>query len=131
MATLDAHKALELLGFYRRLWVIEQSFRIHKTDLSVRPIYHFKPERVEAHILLCYLSFALIRYAEYRIEMQKQKISIQDIRKALWRMQSSILKDHKTGKLYRVPSKVNVIARDIYQTFGLTRNERIHEISPL
>ena len=124
-------KALELLGFYRRLWVIEESFRIHKTDLSVRPIYHFKPERVEAHILLCYLSFALIRYAEYRIEMQKQKISIQDIRKALWRMQSSILKDHKTGKLYRVPSKVNVIARDIYQTFGLTRNERIHEISPL
>jgi len=121
-------KALELLGFYRRLWVIEESFRIHKTDLSVRPIYHFKPERVQSHILLCYLSFALVRYAEYRIEMQKQKISIQEIRRALWRTQSSILKDHKTGKLYRVPSKVNSVARDIYQTFGLIRNERIHEI---
>jgi len=121
-------KALELLGFYRRLWVIEESFRIHKTDLLVRPIYHFKPERVQSHILLCYLSFALVRYAEYRIEMQKQKISIQEIRRALWRTQSSILKDHKTGKLYRVPSKVNSVARDIYQTFGLIRNERIHEI---
>lgn len=120
--------ALELLQCYRRLWVIEESFRIQKTDLSMRPIYHFKPERVEAHILLCYLAFALIRYAEYRVELQKQKISIQEMRRHLWRTQVSILKDHKTGKLYRVPSKTSPIARSIYQTFGLIRNEKIRPI---
>lgn len=121
-------QALELLQCYRRLWVIEESFRIQKTDLSVRPIYHFKPERVEAHILLCYLAFALIRYAEYRIELQKEKISIQEIRRHLWRTQVSILKDHKTDKLYRVPSKPNQTVRKIYQTFGLVRNEKIRPI---
>ncbi len=81
---------------------------------NIRPIYHFKPERVEAHILLCYLAFSLIRYAEYRIE--------------LWRTQASILKDHKTNKSYRVPSKTSEIAQKLYQTFGLVRNERICSI---
>ena len=120
--------ALELLQCYRRLWVIEESFRIQKTDLSIRPIYHFKPERVHAHILLCYLSFALIRYAEHRIKLQKKKISIQDIKRSLWRTQASILKDHKTGIFYRVPSKPSKTAQEIYQTFGLIRNERIRPI---
>ena len=120
--------ALELLKTYKRLWVIEESFRVQKTDLSIRPIYHFKPERVEAHILLCYLAFSLIRYAEHRIELQKEKISIQEMRRHLWRTQASILKDHKTGKIYRVPPKPSEIARKLYQTFGLVRNERIRPI---
>ncbi|HET9434787.1 MAG TPA: IS1634 family transposase [Chitinophagaceae bacterium] len=121
-------KPQELLQCYRRLWVIEESFRIQKTDLSVRPIYHFKPERIEAHILLCYLAFALIRYAEYRIELQKEKVSIQEIRRNLWRTQVSILKDHETEKNYRVPSKASSVTRKIYQTFGLIRNEKIRAI---
>src|SRR5690606_30719411 len=35
--------AADLLARYRRLWVIEESFRTIKHSLSVRPIYHFKP----------------------------------------------------------------------------------------
>ena len=69
-----------------------------------------------------------MRFAEYRIGLQKEKISMQEMRKALWRTQSSILKDHKTGKLYRVPSKASSTAKDIYQTFGLVRNEGITEM---
>lgn len=121
--------ALELLQYYRRLWVIEESFRIQKTDLSVRPIYHFKPERIEAHLLLCFLAFTLIRHAEYRIELQKEKVSIQEMRRLLWRTQVSILKDHKTEKLYRVPSKPNQKTKKIYQTFGLVRNEKIELVN--
>ena len=129
LITNDQEKtAIELLQCYRRLWVIEESFRIQKTDLSVRPIYHFKPERIEAHLLLCYIAFALIRYTEYRIELQKEKISIQEIRRHLWRTQASILKDHVTGKCYRVPSKPNQTTRKIYQTFGLVRNEKIQQV---
>lgn len=46
----------ETLARYRRLWVIEESFRTIKHSLSVRPIYHFKPERIQAHIGICYLA---------------------------------------------------------------------------
>lgn len=119
---------LELLHCYRRLWVIEESFRIQKTDLSIRPIYHFKPERIEAHLLLCYLAFALIRHAEYRLALQGEKVSVQEMRRHLWRTQVSLVKDHKTEKYYRVPSKTNEISRKIYRAFGLVRNEKIRVV---
>ena len=37
----------------------EAAFRIHKTDLSIRPIWHQKEERVLAHILVCFLAYVL------------------------------------------------------------------------
>ena len=39
-------------------------FRISKSDLSLRPVFHHKEERVEAHILVCFLSLALWRTLE-------------------------------------------------------------------
>lgn len=121
--------AKDLLLTYRRLWKIEESFRIQKTNLSIRPIYHFKPERIEAHILLCYLAFSMIRNAEYRVKLQKEEISIEDMRIALWKIQASLLKDHETGNYYKVPSKPTTIAKKIYQTFGLIRNQKIQKLN--
>ena len=37
----------------------EAAFRIQKTDLQLRPIWHQKKERVQAHILVCFLAFVL------------------------------------------------------------------------
>lgn len=121
-------KSEELLARYRRLWVIEESFRIQKHHLAVRPIYHFKPERIEAHILLCYIAFTLVRHAAYRVETQQKKLSVQDIRSELWRTQSSILRDKETGKIYRLPSKMSHEARSIYQAFGVPRCFGVREV---
>jgi len=121
--------AKDLLLTYKRLWKIEESFRIQKTNLSIRPIYHFKTERIEAHILLCYLAFSMIRYAEHRIKLQKEEMSIEEIRSTLWRTQSSLLKDYKTGNYYKVPSNPTTNAKKIYQTFGLIRNQKIQKIA--
>ncbi|MEI6243006.1 MAG: IS1634 family transposase [Chlamydiota bacterium] len=118
----------ELLARYRRLWVIEESFRMHKHNLEIRPIYHFKPERVTAHILLCYMAFTMIRHVEFRVEKQQEKISIEEIRKELWRTQSSLLLDKSTNKKYRLPSKLSVKAKAIYQTFGAVRGSEILEL---
>ena len=37
----------------------EAAFRIHKSDLSLRPVWHQKKERVQAHILVCFLAYVL------------------------------------------------------------------------
>jgi len=37
----------------------EAAFRIHKSDLSLRPVWHQKQERVEAHVLVCFLAYVL------------------------------------------------------------------------
>jgi transposase len=49
----------ELWNTYMQLTEAEAAFRIHKTDLSLRPIWHQKEERVLAHILVCFLAYVL------------------------------------------------------------------------
>lgn len=115
--------AEELLSQYRRLWVIEESFRVHKHNLSLRPIYHFKPERIEAHILICYLAFALMRHLEFRVAIQQEKISMNEIRGELWRVQSSYLREDGTENRYRLPSAMSVVARKLYQVMGIKRTQ--------
>lgn len=50
--------------WYMQLQQAESAFRCAKSDLMLRPIFHHKTERVEAHILVCFLSLALWRVLE-------------------------------------------------------------------
>ena len=54
----------ELWQTYVQLWQAEAAFRIHKSDLSIRPIWHQRTERVDAHILVCFLAFAMWKTLE-------------------------------------------------------------------
>jgi transposase len=52
-------KGEELWKAYIQLTEAEGAFRIHKSDLSLRPIWHQKQDRVQAHILVCFLAYVL------------------------------------------------------------------------
>jgi transposase len=52
-------KDQELWEAYIQLTEAEGAFRIHKSDLSLRPVWHQKEERVQAHILVCFLAYVL------------------------------------------------------------------------
>jgi len=49
----------ELWKAYIQLTEAENAFRVHKSDLSIRPVWHQKEERVRAHILICFLAYVL------------------------------------------------------------------------
>jgi len=49
----------ELWKTYVQLTEAEAAFRIHKSDLAIRPIWHHKETRIKAHILICFLAYAL------------------------------------------------------------------------
>jgi hypothetical protein len=53
---------VQLWRWYMQLTQAEEAFRISKNDLSLRPVYHQKTERVEAHILVCFLSLAFVAH---------------------------------------------------------------------
>ncbi len=110
-----------LLARYARLWVIEESFRINKHNLQMRPIYHFKPERIHSHIAICYMTFAVLRHLQYRINLT-QKVSINDILDELLNVQSSIHIHKKTKDRYRLPGFLSHTARKIYKSFGKERS---------
>lgn len=54
----------DLWRTYVQLADAEAAFRIHKSDLSLRPVWHQKQSRVEAHILVCFLAYVLWKTLE-------------------------------------------------------------------
>ena len=54
----------KLWRYYMQLSQAEDAFRISKSDLNLRPVFHQKTQRVEAHILVCFLTLALWRTLE-------------------------------------------------------------------
>ncbi len=51
--------AEELWRAYMQLTEAEAAFRVHKADLQIRPLWHQRPDRVQAHILVCFLTYVL------------------------------------------------------------------------
>jgi transposase len=112
--------AIEILGRYARLWVIEDSFRINKHTLAMRPIFHFKPERIKAHIALCYMAFATLRHLQYQVNLM-QKISAHQIIEELTSVQASIYVHKRNKDRYRVPGAFSQTAARIYRCLNLVR----------
>ena len=52
------------MGAYHQLWQIEKSFRMSKTDLRARPIYHHKRDSIEAHLTIVLAALAVSRWLE-------------------------------------------------------------------
>ncbi len=114
-------KAASIIARYASLWRIEESFRINKHTLKMRPIFHWKPERIKAHIAICYMAFSTLRHLEYRVQL-RQKISITTIIDELLNTQSSIYVHKVTKDLYRVPGRFSNIANKIYRALDLQRS---------
>lgn len=55
-----------IIEHYHNLWHVDQAFRISKSDLQIRPIFHFKHETIEAHILICFMALAVCKYMELK-----------------------------------------------------------------
>src|SRR5690554_6516744 len=61
----------EILENYYHLWQIEKAFRIAKTDLKIRPIFHRKQKRIEAHICLTFVAYKVYKELERQLKDKK------------------------------------------------------------
>ena len=53
-----------IINRYHDLYRIEQAFRVSKHDLQTRPIFHFKEEPIQLHILICFMALAISKHIE-------------------------------------------------------------------
>ncbi len=60
---------------YSHLWQIEKAFRISKTDLRIRPIYHYRQRRIEAHICIAFAAYAIYKELEMLLKRKGIKMS--------------------------------------------------------
>jgi hypothetical protein len=64
VTNLQAPTPEYVMGAYHQLWQIEKSFRMSKTDLRARPIYHHKRDSIEAHLTIVMAALAVSRLIE-------------------------------------------------------------------
>jgi len=115
----------EILTQYNNLWQVEESFRITKHDLKIRPIYHWTPKRVKAHLAISFTAYMLTRYLEFKVRLQYKKLSPQVIRNLLLNIQKSIVYDKEKKIKYILPSKIKPDAKKIYNLMEVR-----HSITP-
>jgi transposase len=65
----------EVIDNYRQLWAIEKAFRISKTDLRIRPIYHRLRRRIEAHIGIAFAAHKIYKELERQLKERKVPMS--------------------------------------------------------
>ena len=111
-----------ILSQYRGLWQVEDTFRVTKHDLKVRPIYHWTPARIRAHIAIAFMTLLCVRHLSYRMALQSRPVSPEVIRNALVHVQHSVLQHQRTKQRYAIPSTISDIARKLYAVMGLTRS---------
>jgi transposase len=65
----------DVIENYGQLWQIERAFRISKTDLRIRPMYHRCRRRIEAHVLVAFVAYTIYKELEHRLAATGLSIS--------------------------------------------------------
>ena len=65
----------EVLENYRHLWQIEKAFRVAKNELKIRPVFHHKRERIEAHICLNFTAYKVYKELDRILKSKKTGLS--------------------------------------------------------
>lgn len=99
-----------IIDRYHELYRIEQAFRISKSDLQTRPIFHFKEEPIRLHILICFTALVIAKHIELRSGISVKKF----VGEAKKIMDGQIL-NQITGKTVLVESKPTVKMVEILQ----------------
>lgn len=125
ITNIEDQSAEHLFARHRRLWKIEEAFRVCKHTLKMRPIYHWKKKRIQAHIAICWLAYALSYTMKHTMEQRGLNLSLQTMKEVLKKDQYSVIEDQKTNTIYQIPSKNTEQISAIYKAFGLKRNTKI------
>lgn len=101
----------KIVSSYRDLWRIEQAFRMSKSDLKARPIFHYTHDAIRAHVLICFMALMIGKFIEI-----KSGTSIRRFRDLIWQVQEVHLRDRISGKerILRTP-----ISTELKQIFDL------------
>ncbi len=91
----------QVIEHYHGLWHVEQTFRMSKTDLKTRPIFHYMHDAVRAHVLLCFMALMMGKFLEI-----KTGLSLRRVRDILWNVHEANIVDALTGK--RITLQTNI-----------------------
>lgn len=108
----------EVLAAYSNLWTVEKAFRISKSDLRTRPVFHRRHSRIKAHICICFMAYTLYKELERKLYLNNTGISIEaaitqvkDILEITYTLPRSKKVKSKLLKLTEIKAKIIEIAQ--------------------
>jgi transposase len=90
--------AKKVVEHYSHLWQIERAFRISKTDLRVRPVYHYRKRRIEAHICIAFVAYTIHKELERLLKKHEAGFSVKRAVELVQQMYEIHFRLPKSGK---------------------------------
>jgi Transposase DDE domain len=115
--------AADIAEGYKALYEAERGFRDLKSTIDLRPVYHHKPERIQAHIQLCWLALLLLRVAE-----TETGDTWRNLRDELQRLHLVTLRTTEGTVAQR--SELTARHKEILRRLHLPEPPRFHEFTP-
>ena len=115
----------EIISNYGMLWKIEESFRIMKSTMEVRPIFHWTEERIKGHFMVCFLSFLLERNLEFKLKEKNIDCSPERIKEALNSM-NIVEADIENNKMV-MKVKPHPLAKNIFSALRINYPKNISD----
>ena len=118
----------EILDAYLQLQEIERCFRVIKSVLKLRPIYHHRTKRVESHVFLTYLAFLLAKVMEQKLKAAGLEVSVSWALDQLSRLKAV---EHTWEKeaLVVQHSAIDAEARSILDALGIRMTNRVVRVA--
>lgn len=110
------------LARYRDLWHVEEAFRIAKCTLKTRPIFHWAPHRIKAHVLLCFINLFIERFLELLLRKNGIHLTPDRIRYALSLVHTTTFEDKSSKREGIMKSSLTEDAEKIFITLGISTN---------
>jgi len=90
---------------YHELYNVEQSFRIAKSKLEIRPMFHFNAKRIKAHVCICFVALKVYRELDRLLKSNNMNMSV-----------DTVLNIAKTIPTIRVATSAEPIIKTLFLT---------------
>lgn len=99
---------------YHELYRIEQAFRIAKSDLQTRPIFHYKEEPINLHLLICFMALVASKHIEL-----ETGISIKKFKTEMKKVTDARMLNQITNKELRIRAQISPAIKGIIEKLNL------------
>ncbi len=115
--------ANQIVKSYRDLWHVEQGFRWLKSELEMGPIYHWKDKRIQAHIMICFLSLILKVFLNQKLKKYQKESSYPESMASLKRLK--VIEMQVKGKPVHMTTNIEPAAKSVFKAMKLRPPEKI------
>jgi transposase len=113
--------AKDIIANYSHLWQIEKAFRISKTDLRIRPIFHYRERRIAAHICIAFVAYTIYKELERILKKANAPFSVKrasELTHNMYEIEFILPKSQKKEKIILKMDDEQELLRNIIEEYA-------------